>query len=88
MQRVTYLINHKCFGFYQGNEMHIRQADLYLCEGEELSYHEILLQARQRKEIVIGYRFANAERAVINPPAKSERRRWSLKDVFVVCRER
>ena len=68
--------------------MHIRQADLYLCEGEELSYHEILLQARQRKEIVIGYCFANAERAVINPPAKSERRRWSLKDVFVVCRER
>ncbi|KAK4595447.1 hypothetical protein RGQ29_013774 [Quercus rubra] len=85
MQRVTYLINHKCFGFYQGNEMHIRQADLYLCEGEELSFYEILLQARQRKEIVIGYRFANAERAVINPPAKSERRRWSLKDVFVVC---
>ncbi|KAL3564652.1 hypothetical protein D5086_032698 [Populus alba] len=38
--------------------------------------------------IVIGYRAANAERAVINPPAKSERRRWSLKDVFVVIAEK
>ncbi|XP_075662403.1 ion channel CASTOR-like isoform X3 [Castanea sativa] len=72
----------------QGNEMHIRHADLYLREGEELSFYEILLRARQRREIVIGYRFANAERAVINPPAKSERRRWSLKDVFVVIAEK
>uniref|UniRef100_A0A7N2L4E5 CASTOR/POLLUX/SYM8 ion channel conserved domain-containing protein n=1 Tax=Quercus lobata TaxID=97700 RepID=A0A7N2L4E5_QUELO len=69
----------------EGNEMHIRQADLYLREGKELSFYEILLRARQRREIVIGYCFANSERAVINPPAKSERRRWSLKDVFVVC---
>ncbi|XP_062178089.1 ion channel CASTOR-like isoform X2 [Alnus glutinosa] len=72
----------------EGNELHIRQADLYLREGEELSFYEILLRARQRREIVIGYRLANAERAVINPPAKSERRRWSLKDVFVVIAEK
>ncbi|KAM3750131.1 hypothetical protein ACB098_04G014000 [Castanea mollissima] len=72
----------------EGNEMHIRHADLYLREGEELSFYEILLRARQRREIVIGYRFANAERAVINPPAKSERRRWSLKDLFVVIAEK
>ncbi|KAJ7947438.1 Ion channel CASTOR [Quillaja saponaria] len=71
----------------EGNEMHIRQADLYLREGEELSFYEIILRARQRREIVIGYRLSNAERAVINPPAKSERRRWSLKDVFVVIAE-
>ena len=64
--------------------MHIRQADLYLCEGEELSFYEIVLRARQRREIVIGYRLANAEKAVINPPTKNDRRRWSLKDVFVV----
>ncbi|KAK7829526.1 ion channel castor [Quercus suber] len=72
----------------EGNEMHIRQTDLYLREGEELSFYEILLRAQQRREIVIGYRFANAERAVINPPAKSERRRWSLKDAFVVIAEK
>nr|TKS16439.1 hypothetical protein D5086_0000023390 [Populus alba] len=72
----------------EGNELQIRQADLYLSEGEELSFYEVLLRARQRREIVIGYRAANAEKAVINPPAKSERRCWSLKDVFVVIAEK
>ncbi|XP_007033715.2 PREDICTED: ion channel CASTOR isoform X2 [Theobroma cacao] len=72
----------------EGNELHIRYADLYLHEGEELSFYEIILRARQRREIVIGYRLARAERAVINPPAKSERRRWSVKDVFVVITEK
>lgn len=68
--------------------MHIRQAELYLHEGEELSFFEVLLRARQRREIVIGFRTANAERAVINPPNKMEKRRWSVKDVFVVIAEK
>ncbi|KAF7824304.1 ion channel CASTOR isoform X2 [Senna tora] len=73
----------------EGNEMHIRQADLYLCEeGEELSFYEIMLRARQRRDIVIGYRLVNAERAVINPPSKNDRRKWSSKDVFVVITEK
>ncbi|CAH1441277.1 unnamed protein product [Lactuca virosa] len=72
----------------EGNEMHIRQADLYIKEGEELSFYEILLRARQRREIVIGYRLGNVEKAVINPPGKMEKRRWSLKDVFVVIAEK
>lgn len=72
----------------EGNELQIRQADLYLREGEELSFLEVLLRARQRREIVIGYRSVNAERAVINPPSKSERQRWSLQDVFVVIAEK
>ncbi|KAB5512647.1 hypothetical protein DKX38_029675 [Salix brachista] len=37
-----------------GNELQIRQADLYLSEGEELSFYEVLLRARQRRDIVIG----------------------------------
>ncbi|KAH1096005.1 hypothetical protein J1N35_012926 [Gossypium stocksii] len=72
----------------EGNELHIRFAELYLHEGEELSFYEIILRARQKREIVIGYRLANAERAVINPPNKNERRRWSVKDVFVVISEK
>ncbi|BFG14766.1 hypothetical protein CerSpe_010390 [Prunus speciosa] len=72
----------------EGNELQIRQADLYLREGEELSFYEVLLRARQRREVMIGYRLADAERAVINPPSKSERRRWSVKDVFVVIAEK
>ncbi|KAJ4723766.1 Ion channel CASTOR [Melia azedarach] len=72
----------------EGNELQIRQADLYLREAEELSFLEVILRARQRREIIIGYRSANAERAVINPPSKSERRKWSLQDVFVVIAEK
>ncbi|XP_023737979.1 ion channel CASTOR isoform X1 [Lactuca sativa] len=72
----------------EGNEMHIRQADLYIKEGEELSFYEILLRARQRREIVIGYRLGNVEKAVINPPGKMEKRKWSLKDVFIVIAEK
>ncbi|KAG5224786.1 protein SUPPRESSOR OF npr1-1, CONSTITUTIVE [Salix suchowensis] len=67
------------YGEWVGNELQITQADLYLSE--------VLLRS-DREEIVIGYRAANAERAVINPPAKTERRRWSLKDVFVVTAEK
>ncbi|XP_062090122.1 ion channel CASTOR-like isoform X1 [Humulus lupulus] len=72
----------------EGNELQIRQADLYLSEGEELSFYEIIIRARQRREIVIGYRLADAERAIINPPSKSIRRRWSVKDVFVAIAEK
>lgn len=36
------------------------------------------------QEIVIGYRTANAECAIINPPQKSEPRKWAIDDVFVV----
>ncbi|KAM7277836.1 hypothetical protein ACFE04_004970 [Oxalis oulophora] len=72
----------------EGNELQIRPADLYLREGEELSFYEVLLRARQRREIVIGYRSVNAERAIINPPAKTERRKWSSGDVFVVIAEK
>ncbi|XP_047977575.1 ion channel CASTOR-like isoform X5 [Salvia hispanica] len=72
----------------EGNELHIRAANLYIEEGEELSFYEILLRARQRREILIGYRLADTEKAVINPPAKDERKVWSLKDVFVVIAEK
>ncbi|KAJ6758045.1 ION CHANNEL CASTOR-RELATED [Salix koriyanagi] len=72
----------------EGNELQIRQANLYVFEGEELSFYEVLLRARQRREIVIGYLVSKAERAVINPTAKSEKRRWPLEDAFVVIAEK
>ncbi|KAK8474093.1 hypothetical protein V6N13_102973 [Hibiscus sabdariffa] len=68
----------------EGNEMCIKPAEFYLFDQEELWFYEIMIRGRQRKEIVIGYRLANSERAVINPPRKSEPRKWSLDDVFVV----
>ncbi|RZC22649.1 Ion channel CASTOR [Glycine soja] len=66
----------------------IREIQIMNSHGEELNFYEIMLRARQRRETVIGYRLANAERAVINPPAKTDRQKWSLKDVFVVITEK
>jgi len=68
----------------QGNEMCIRPAEYYLYEQEELCFYDIMLRGRERREIVIGYRLANADRAIINPTPKMERRKWSIDDVFVV----
>ncbi|OWM79336.1 hypothetical protein CDL15_Pgr003509 [Punica granatum] len=68
----------------EGNEMCIKPAEFYLFDQEELSFYDIMIRGRQRQEIVIGYRLANTERAIINPSKKSEPRKWSLDDVFVV----
>uniref|UniRef100_A0A0D9V8B9 RCK N-terminal domain-containing protein n=1 Tax=Leersia perrieri TaxID=77586 RepID=A0A0D9V8B9_9ORYZ len=68
----------------EGNEMCIRSAEFYLYEQEELSFFDIMVRARERDEVVIGYRLANADQAIINPEQKSETRKWSLDDVFVV----
>lgn len=64
--------------------MYIRSAEFYLYDQEEVCFFEIMARARQRQEIVIGYRLAADERAVINPTNKSEPRKWSLDDVFVI----
>ncbi|XP_050210846.1 ion channel DMI1 isoform X2 [Mercurialis annua] len=68
----------------EGNEMCIKPAEFYLFDQEELCFYEIMRRGRQRNEIVIGYRLAIAERAIINPPEKSIPRKWCLEDVFVV----
>ncbi|KAJ9687581.1 hypothetical protein PVL29_016173 [Vitis rotundifolia] len=68
----------------EGNEMCIRPAEFYLFDQEELCFYEIMIRGRQRQEIVIGYRLATTERAIINPPDKSKPRKWSIEDVFVV----
>ena len=64
--------------------MCIKPAEFYLYEQEELSFYNIMIRGRERREIVIGYRLANEERAIINPPEKAVPKKWSLDDVFVV----
>lgn len=68
----------------EGNEMCIKPAEFYLFDQEELCFYDIMIRGRTRKEIVIGYRLANQERAIINPSEKSVPRKWSLDVVFVV----
>ncbi|CAN1804588.1 Probable ion channel SYM8 [Linum perenne] len=68
----------------EGNEMCIKPAEFYLYDQEEICFYDIMLRGRQRQEIVIGYRLANTERAIMNPQGKSTLRKWSVDDVFVV----
>ncbi|KAG6550567.1 hypothetical protein Mapa_007936 [Marchantia paleacea] len=68
----------------EGNEMYIRPGEMYLYDQEELSFYDIMARARQRQEIVIGYRLASQDRAIINPPNKLTVQKWSLEDVFIV----
>lgn len=69
---------------WQGSEINIKPAEFYLFDQEELCFYDIMIRGRERSEVVIGYRLAHQERAIINPPQKSEPRKWSLDDVFVV----
>lgn len=64
--------------------MCIKPAEFYLFDQEELCFYNIMIRGRTRKEIVIGYRLANQDRAIINPSQKSLPRIWSIADVFVV----
>lgn len=67
--------------------MYIRTAELYLYDEEVLSFFEVMIRARQRQEIVIGYRRASSEKAIINPPDKATPVKWSVCDVFIVLAE-
>jgi hypothetical protein len=71
----------------QGNEMYIRPAELYLFDREELCFYEVMVRARQRNEVVIGYRLATMDHAVINPPNKNVRIAWTIFDIFIVLSE-
>lgn len=64
--------------------MCIKPAEFYLYDQEDLCFYDIMVRGRQRDEIVIGYRLATIEHAVINPADKSKPRKWSIEDVFVV----
>lgn len=68
----------------KGNEMCIKPAEFYLYDQEELCFYDVMIRGRQRQEIVIGYRLADSDHAVINPLRKDEPRKWSIDDVFVV----
>jgi hypothetical protein len=71
----------------EGNEMYIRPAELYLFDQEELCFYEVMVRARQRNEVVIGYRLATMDHAIINPPNKNVRIAWTILDIFIVLSE-
>ncbi|KAH0897064.1 hypothetical protein HID58_046632 [Brassica napus] len=68
----------------KGNELCIRPAEFYIYDQEEVCFYDIMRRVRQRQEIIIGYRLAGMDQAIINPSDKSKLRKWSLDDVYVV----
>ncbi|XP_076921545.1 putative ion channel SYM8 [Bidens hawaiensis] len=68
----------------EGNEMCIKPAEFYVYDQEEVCFYDIMIRGRERHEVVIGYRLATAERAIINPVDKGKPVKWALDDVFVV----
>jgi hypothetical protein len=46
-----------------------------------------MARARQRKEILFGYKLADADKAIINPPDKGVSRAWSFRDFFMSIAE-
>jgi len=74
-----------------GMEMHIKAANRFAHEGEELTFWEITNRARRRLEIAMGYeRMDPTEgipKIVLNPPDKEEKLVWRTGDRIVVLSE-
>eukprot|EP00891_Asterochloris_glomerata_P004670 jgi/Astpho2/4670/gw1.00067.35.1_t len=56
-----------------GNEIHIHSTARFIREGEVLTMNELMLRARQRLEIVIGYRLSGQRHPTLNPKGRDER---------------
>ena len=74
----------------EGSETYIRPVEKFvdLDEEDTMSFWDIALKARQYREVVVGYKpadleFAHAKELIINPPNKSEPRRWEKGDKIV-----
>lgn len=64
--------------------MYIRPAELYINPGEQATFFDMMARARQRKEIMIGYKSNRDEAAFINPPNKNEVITWTSSHSFIV----
>jgi len=72
----------------EGSETYIRPACRFANDGEELSFWDVALRARQLREVTVGYKPQNmtmkdAAHLIINPPNKKEKRKWRKGDVVV-----
>uniref|UniRef100_A0A061QVV7 Ion channel pollux n=1 Tax=Tetraselmis sp. GSL018 TaxID=582737 RepID=A0A061QVV7_9CHLO len=56
-----------------GNELYVHSAKRYIYPREKVSFFDIVARARQRNEIVVGYKLRSSQRPILNPPQKHER---------------
>lgn len=55
-----------------GNELYVFTANRYLYPGETISFFELIARARERAEIVLGYKGYDMDRPMLNPPDKDK----------------
>lgn len=74
----------------EGNEMVMRPAEMYLDQDleEQLSFYDIMMRARARNEILLGFHRESEDAPVMNPSQKAVKQEWSLDDSFIVLMER
>lgn len=74
----------------EGSEPYLRSAKTYTKhEGENLSFWDICLRARTKREVCMGYKpaevdFPDSVNTLLNPPNKDEKRAWMHGDLLVI----
>jgi len=75
----------------EGNEPYLRKVELYVDveRKEPLSFWDVCLRARQRREVAVGYcphsmKFEDCGEVMLNPPDKDKPIVWSAGDIVVV----
>jgi hypothetical protein len=75
----------------EGSEVYLREISCYLNFEKESneSFWNIALRARGMRQVALGYKprhktFKEAERTLLNPPHKAQKRKWKNGDIVIV----
>jgi hypothetical protein len=81
-QREVYSILSEIFSA-DGNEIYLRPVFWFLKEGKHTSFHEVACAAKQKGQLVFGYKLRSGE-MFINPRDKARVIEWAEGDVLLI----